>query len=334
MESTITWNAKVVRTSTLWRAPFVPTLPVDQVQLPTFLFVQPLLHLSNMSDHATPPSCTEPRDVHENQEMNSVFDDMMMFAELKDENANDEGRYYASQLLRRPNLPLLFRADAHIVLACGKVDYLYHAQEAVRVAELGREQLGPDQTSEVKEGAEDLLDRAREALRRAECDSAELKLIKEGLKAGTIKKPKRYKPIRYGVNGKSLYLLQHQYRTLTADDEESDGSEQDSSEVEFERRTVGKIHSKVEYSSEPNDSGAEKDIDGLTDQDGIQSDSNSADASERPQSEVEESIRTKSKGKRKTCRSSDDSGVEEYVVDSKKRSGAEGRKSLKSTIIP
>jgi len=163
-----------------------------------------------MSDHDTQPSDAEPRDVHETEdsELNSYFNHMMAYAENNDENSNDEARDIASQLLTRPNLPLLFRVGAHMVLACGKVDYLHHAQEAVRLAELGREQLGPDQTSEARDDFENLLDRARETLRHAEDDSAELKRIKEGLKAGTIKKPQRGVQIMYGsLYCKSLYLF-------------------------------------------------------------------------------------------------------------------------------
>ncbi|KAH0291920.1 hypothetical protein M436DRAFT_66274 [Aureobasidium namibiae CBS 147.97] len=266
-----------------------------------------------MSDHATQPSGAEPRDVHENedQELTRDFDEMMFYAGNNDECNNDEARYIASQLLMRPNLPLLFRVDAHMVLACGKVDYLHHAQEAVRLAELGREQLGPDQTSEARDDLNNLLDRAQETLRYAEDDSAELKRTKEGLKAGTTRKPQRGVQIVYG----SLY-----YRGDT---------ESDSSEVEIERRTVGKIQRKDEIDSEPDNN-----VDGEAVQDVIRPDSISADGTKAPQSEVEESTCTKSKGKRKARSVSDDSGMEENAVDGKKHSSSKGRKTDKSAITP
>lgn len=224
-----------------------------------------------MSHYATQPSSAESRNLNEdeNRELNTDFNNMMTYAEIIDEIAHEEARDIASRLLMHPNLPLLLRADAHIILACGKMDYLYHAQEAVCNAELGQELLGSGKTSEGREDVEDRLNRAREALRRAECDSAELKRIKEGLKAGTI-----------------------------------------------------------------DDSEAEKNIDSEAKLDETKSISNSADDTEALQSKVEESIHTKSKGKRKSCSASDDSGEEENVVDDKKHSSSKGRKASKLTITP
>jgi len=314
---------------------FNPPVPIGQLQQRTFLVAQQSIHLSDMSDHATQPSGEEPRDVHENenQGLNEDFDLMMFYAGNNDECNNDEARDIATQLLTRPNLPLLFRVEAHMVLACGKVDYLYHAREAVHFAELDREELGPGQTSEARDDLEKLLDRARETLRHAEDDSAELKRIKEGLKAGTIKKPQRGVQILYGsLYCKSLHLFRHRWNTNSIED--SGDTESDSSEVEFERRTVGKIQSKVKIDSESDDDEAEENVDGEALQDEIKSDSISADGAEVPQSEVEESTRPKSKGKRKACSVSDDSGMEENAVDGKQHSSSKGRKTYKSAITP
>lgn len=173
-----------------------------------------------MSHYATQPSSAESRNLNEdeNRELNTDFNNMMTYAEINDEIAQEEARDIASRLLMHPNLPPLLRADAHMILACGNVDYLYHAQEAVRIAESCREQLGPGETPEAREEAEYLLDKARETLRYAKCDSAELKRIKEGLEAGTIKKPKRGTTLMYGgSHRKSLYLFQYRSNTDSVD---------------------------------------------------------------------------------------------------------------------
>ena len=124
------------------------------------------------------------------------------------------------------------------------------------------------------------------------------------------------------------------HRSNTNSIEDSGDTESDSSEVEFERRTVGKIQSKVKIDSESDDDEAEENVDGEALQDEIKSDSISADGAEVPQSEVEESTRPKSKGKRKACSVSDDSGMEENAIDGKKHRGSKGRKAYKSAITP
>lgn len=86
--------------------------------------------------------------------------------------------------------------------------------------------------------------------------------------------------------------------------------------------------------SESDENEAEKNTDDEAELDDIESDTISADATEAPQSEVEDSTSTKSKGKRKACSSSDDSGVGENVVDGKKHSSSRGRKASNMTITP
>lgn len=169
-----------------------------------------------VNEPSAQPGLAEPRDPHENENrlLKMFSDQMMSLAEKDDDPSKTEARNIASMLIMRANLPLLFRVDAHIVLACGNEDYLYHAREAVRVAEWGRELFGSGKTPEAREAVEDLLDRARETLRRAERDSPELKRINECLKAGTIKRPKKGTRIMYGgIHRKSLYLFQRQAST-------------------------------------------------------------------------------------------------------------------------
>lgn len=87
-----------------------------------------------MSAHTTRPSRADPHE-NENRLLEMFTNQMMSLAEKDDNASNIEARDIASMLIMRANLPLLYRVDAYIVLACGKVDPLYHAQEAVRVAE-------------------------------------------------------------------------------------------------------------------------------------------------------------------------------------------------------
>ncbi|CAD0055484.1 unnamed protein product [Aureobasidium pullulans] len=70
------------------------------------------------------------------------FDDMIdMFGKgqaLEAENV-------AHMLLTRGDLPVLYRTHAHVILAYGPVDRLYHARKAVEVAEQGITMHGDDE---------------------------------------------------------------------------------------------------------------------------------------------------------------------------------------------
>ncbi|KAL2032786.1 hypothetical protein VTO58DRAFT_105958 [Aureobasidium pullulans] len=98
-----------------------------------------------------------------------------------------EAHDIAHMLLERAELPLAFRTRAHMVLSGGKTDYLCHAQEAVRIAEKGRDIFGPGKTAQEKYAVEALLWQAREMLRRAERDMKELEDIRARKRAGTLK---------------------------------------------------------------------------------------------------------------------------------------------------
>ncbi|THX83579.1 hypothetical protein D6D04_02892 [Aureobasidium pullulans] len=118
----------------------------------------------------------------------AVFDRQMMA--LSEENtlaSHIQACEIAEMFLERAELPLAFRVHAHIVLGCGKNDYLHHANEAVRFAEMGQRIYGPGKTPEAQAAVKDLMWQARETLRRAERDMEELEGIKESVKAGHLK---------------------------------------------------------------------------------------------------------------------------------------------------
>ncbi|KAK6000553.1 hypothetical protein QM012_003799 [Aureobasidium pullulans] len=56
----------------------------------------------------------------------------------------EEAESLAHQLLSFGNLPVLYRAYSHIVLAQGLEDCLFHAQKAVDKAQWGLEKYGDD----------------------------------------------------------------------------------------------------------------------------------------------------------------------------------------------
>ncbi|CAD0100995.1 unnamed protein product [Aureobasidium mustum] len=146
---------------------------------------------------------------HEHSEMvmATLHDQMMTLAYEKNPQSTEEAENIAHMLLERAELPLAFRVRAHIVLACGKTDYLHHAQEAVRFAEMGREIFGPGKTPGFKAAVEDLLWEARETLRRAERDMKELEGLRKRIKAGELKWKKGEKIMYGNINGSSYLNL-------------------------------------------------------------------------------------------------------------------------------
>ena len=128
---------------------------------------------------------------------------MMTLAYENTPQSTEEAHDIAHMLLERAELPLAFRVRAHIVLASGKTDYLHHAKEAVRFAEMGREIFDLGKTPESKAAVEDLLWEAREALRRAERDMKELEDLRKKIKAGELKWKKGEKLLYGNINGKS-----------------------------------------------------------------------------------------------------------------------------------
>ncbi|THX33427.1 hypothetical protein D6D12_01555 [Aureobasidium pullulans] len=85
---------------------------------------------------------------------------MMALAEENTAQSVTEAHEIAHLLLEHAELPLAIRARAHIVLSSGKTNYLHHAQEAVRIAQKGRDIFGPGSTPEAKAAVDGLLKKA------------------------------------------------------------------------------------------------------------------------------------------------------------------------------
>ncbi|TIA03434.1 hypothetical protein D6C82_01879 [Aureobasidium pullulans] len=134
--------------------------------------------------------------IHENSEkvMAAFHDKVMALAEENTAQSATEAHEIAHLLLEHAELPLAIRARAHIVLSSGKTNYLHHAQEAVRIAQKGRDIFGPGSTPEAKAAAEGML-------RRAERDMEELEDLKARKKAGTLKLKKDEKLLYGNING-------------------------------------------------------------------------------------------------------------------------------------
>ncbi|CAD0115079.1 unnamed protein product [Aureobasidium uvarum] len=133
--------------------------------------------------------------------MANFHDQMMELAYKNISKSAKEASDIAHMLLEHVRLPLLFRVHAHIVLASGKTDYLFHAKQAIRVAEIGREIYGPGKTEESKAAVEDLLWQANEALRRAERDMKILEDLEKRVKDRKLKLKKGEKILYGKVNG-------------------------------------------------------------------------------------------------------------------------------------
>ncbi|THY91917.1 hypothetical protein D6C95_06227 [Aureobasidium pullulans] len=141
--------------------------------------------------------------IHENSEkvMAAFHDKMMALTEENTAQSATEAHEIAHLLLERAEIPLAIRARAHIVLSSGKTNYLHHAQEAVRIAQKGRDIFGPGSTPEAKAAVEGLLWEAEGMLRRAERDMEELEGLKARKKAGTLKLKKGEKLLYGNING-------------------------------------------------------------------------------------------------------------------------------------
>ncbi|KAH0379491.1 hypothetical protein KCU92_g8139, partial [Aureobasidium melanogenum] len=119
----------------------------------------------------------------------ALWTHMERLAKSGDKADGVESRRIADQLISHAELPLLYRIRAHMTLACGNDSYVWHAQEAVRLAEksialLGSgtepgEELSEEQAQTEQEAEQDLLECARETLRDAEKDFAELQAIRK-----------------------------------------------------------------------------------------------------------------------------------------------------------
>ncbi|THZ65535.1 hypothetical protein D6C86_01883 [Aureobasidium pullulans] len=140
--------------------------------------------------------------IHENSEavMAAFHDKMMALAEENTAQSATEAHEIAHLLLEHAELPLAIRARAHIVLSSGKTNYLHHAQEAVRIAQKGRDIFGPGSTPEAKAAVDGLLWEAEGMLRRAERDMEELADLRARKKAGTLKLKKGEKLLYGNIN--------------------------------------------------------------------------------------------------------------------------------------
>ncbi|THY02516.1 hypothetical protein D6D01_10285 [Aureobasidium pullulans] len=121
--------------------------------------------------------------------LETLWNQMERLATSGDNENGVKSRRIALQLTSYSDLPLLYLIRAHMTLACGDTNYLWHAREAVRLAEKGIKVFGSDtekdgdvsedQAKEEKEAEQALLECARETLREAERDYAELRSITE-----------------------------------------------------------------------------------------------------------------------------------------------------------
>jgi hypothetical protein len=130
--------------------------------------------------------------VHGSTDQNSeamfafLHDEMMDLARKRviDRDLDAEANQLALDLIARAELPLYIRVRAHIVLASGGSDaYVWHAHEALRCVNRGRAIFSESSKTE-QLAAAGLHEEATEAVRRAERDYRQLKLLKQKLTDG------------------------------------------------------------------------------------------------------------------------------------------------------
>lgn len=130
---------------------------------------------------------------HTNKEavFEALWKEMERLAKSGVKAEGDEARRIAHHLISYAELPMLYRIRAHMALACGKHSYVWHAQEAVRLATKSietdwlpkeSEAVSEQQAKKEKEAAQALLKCAQEALDEALKDHAELEAIREEYK--------------------------------------------------------------------------------------------------------------------------------------------------------
>jgi hypothetical protein len=125
-----------------------------------------------------------------------LHDEMMDLARKRviDRDLDAKANKLALDLIARAELPLYIRVRAHIVLASGGSDaYVWHAHEALRCVNRGRAIFSESSKTE-QLAAAGLHEEATEAVRRAERDYRQLKLLKQKLTDG------RYENYLYGGN--------------------------------------------------------------------------------------------------------------------------------------
>jgi hypothetical protein len=94
----------------------------------------------------------------------AAFDRMNKLREEGNEKSAAEAEAIAIELIAHADLPLLYRTQAHMVLGCGNHDnFLWHAEEAVRIVNKGIEWYGQSPTvTALLSDAQDVLDRAKQ----------------------------------------------------------------------------------------------------------------------------------------------------------------------------
>lgn len=149
--------------------------------------------------------------IHENREkvVNAFHEQMMTLEREGTAESMDKAREIAHDLITRAELPLVIRVRAHITLSTGDSDYLFHAQEALRLAEKGRELFGPGDTVESQAAVDGLIWEAREMARRAESDLGKLAELRAQWKAGKLKAKKGEKVMYGGKNYGMILILCH-----------------------------------------------------------------------------------------------------------------------------
>lgn len=126
-----------------------------------------------------------PSDVGQNSEavFQALFEQMMTHHRTATEAGAAKADEIALDLIKHAELPLLFRVRAHMVPASGNnAEYMWHAREAVRVAEMGISLFGEGHGSSTG-GPAALLADARETLRRAERDFTHMENQRKELEA-------------------------------------------------------------------------------------------------------------------------------------------------------
>lgn len=144
--------------------------------------------------------------VDENSEATHRYhhDQMMSLHDEDTETSRAESERIARRLIAHAELPLVLRVHAHMILAAGDGEYLWHANEAVRVAKRGIEWFGE------QEAASELLAKAEAVLSCAIHDDKQLQELKttmaaEGVELVTHPEPGEELPkFKYGLTQGTL----------------------------------------------------------------------------------------------------------------------------------
>lgn len=103
-----------------------------------------------------------------------IHDQMMKIVRRGTQEAIDEAGGIASELLTYPELPLLIRVRAHIVLSYGQHDYLWHARKAAELVADGSQRFGPGDSAAEQEALKLLKLETQFVLDQAEADNKAL----------------------------------------------------------------------------------------------------------------------------------------------------------------